>query len=298
MGRDMGFHLRTSTSRLVRGTQVAALVFCVGALGACSSLPSLPSFGSTKKADAVEEPPEAIYGRADQLLEKGSYEDAAARFEEVDRQHPYSPFARRAIAMSAYANYKAGKYPEAIAAAKRYTTLHPGTKDAALAHHVIASSYFDQMNDAKRDQNSTKLALRELETLVRQYPNSPYAKRSQNRIRIARDTLAAQEMEVGRYYLKRKNYLAAINRFKTVVVSYQTTTHVEEALARLTEAYMALGITPEAQTATAILGHNYPSSQWYKDSYALLASGGLKPRASSGSWITRAVKSTVKTFSG
>ena len=242
-------------------------------------------------------PPEKIYGSADQLLVDGAYEKAAKKFEDVDREHPYSPHARRALALAAYSYYKAGKYPEAIASGRRYTTLHQGTADAALAHHVIAMSFYDQINDPARDQSLTKKALKEFKILVRRYPQSRYAKEAHNRIRISRDVLAASEMNVGRYYLSQRNYLASINRFKTVLVEYQTTAHVEEALLRLTEAYMALGIQNEAQTAAAVLGHNFPNSKWYHDAYTLLQGSGLTPREDTGSWISRTWKSAVKSVS-
>ena len=199
--------------------------------------------------------------RGDALLNSGNYTEAAKKFEDLDRDHPYAPEARRAIVMAAYAYYKAGKYPEAIASAKRYTTLHPGTKDAALAHHIIASANFDDIRDPARDQTATRKALAELKTLVQRYPDSPYTKQAGNRIRIAEDTLAAAEMNIGRYYQKRNNHVGAINRYKVVVSEYQTTAHVEEALYRLVETNMSLGIVPEAQTAAAVLGHNYPNSQ-------------------------------------
>ena len=164
------------------------------------------------------------------------------------------------------------------------------------AHHIIASAYFDQMNGPNRDQTATRKALDQLKTLKTRYPDSSYAKDADNRIRIAEDTLAASEMEVGRYYLERKNFAGAINRFKVVVSDYQTTNHVEEALMRLTECYMALGIKNEAQTAVAVLGYNFPESRWYKDAYALLKSDGLSPAQDSESWITKAWKS-VPNFS-
>jgi outer membrane protein assembly factor BamD len=234
------------------------------------------------------DPPDKMYATADQLMSRGKYEDAAKKFEDLDRDHPYSSEARRAIVMAAYAYYRAGKTAEAIATARRYTTMHPGTKEAALAHHIIISSYFDDMVGPNRDQTNARKALTELKTLKARYPDSEYARDADNRMRIAEDSIAAAEMEVGRYYLKRKNYLASINRFKTVVTEYQTTAHVEEALMRLTESYMALGIKQEAQTAAAVLGHNFPSSPWYKDAYALLQSDGLAPREDTGSWLSRA----------
>lgn len=249
---------------------------------------------STSSIDATQalnpDAPSKMFADGDSLMSRGKYEDAAAKFEGLDREHPYSPEARRAIVMAAYAYYRAGKTPEAIASAERYVALHPGTKEAPLAHHIIASCYFDDIKGANRDQTATRKALEQLKILKTRYPDSEYAVNADNRIRLAEDNLAAAEMEVGRYYLKRKNYVAAINRFKTVVSDYQTTAHVEEALARLTEGYMALGITNEAQNAAAVLGHNYPDSKWYKDSYALLQSGGLAPRGDSDSWLSKAWK--------
>lgn len=240
------------------------------------------------------DPPAKMYETADRLLSKGKYEAAAKKFEDLDRDHPYSQEARRAIVMSAYSYYKAGKLPEAIASAERYTTMHPGTKEAAFAHHIIASAYFDEMGTPNRDQSSTKKALAELKKLKSRYPDSEYAQKADNRMRIAEDTLAASEMEVGRYYQKGHNYVAAINRFKTVAGEYQTTAHVEEALMRLVECYMALGIKEEAQTAAAVLGHNFPNSRWYKDAYALLQSDGLAPRENGDSWLSKAWKAVPK----
>ena len=254
------------------------------------------SSGDAAKAK-IADPPARLFGLADAAMSAGKYKVAAKKFEEVDREHPYSPYARRAIAMAAFAHYKHGSYSEAIRAGRRYTTLHPGTKEAALAHHIIASSYFDQIKDPTRDQGITKRAVKELEILVRRFPQSPYAKKAANRLRIARDVLAASEMNVGRYYLRKQNYLAAVNRFKKVVTDYQTTAHIEEALMRLVEAYMALGVNSEAQSAAAVLGHNFPNSKWYKDAYVLLASGGLAPREDTGGWLSKAWKGTISSVS-
>lgn len=239
------------------------------------------------------DPPGKMYAEADAFLAKGNYEEAAKRFEELDRDHPYAPEARRAMVMAAYAYYKGGKQPEAIASARRYTTVHPGTKDAALAHHVIASAYFDDIKDPAHDQTAARRALAELKIIVARYPDSPYAKQAENRIRICEDSIAASEMTIGRYYLQKKQYVAAINRFKTVVTDHQTTQHVEEALHRLVEANLALGIVPEAQSAAAVLGYNYPNSKWYQNSYALLGQQGLKPQETEGSWISRQWKKIV-----
>ena len=294
------FFLCRSTALRLRLVFVLSVV---SFLSACSNAPSLPSFSnfspfskSDSKSPTQEVPADKIYASADALLSKGKYEDAAKQFEEVDRQYPYSPFARRSIVMGSYAHYKAEQYPEAIQAATRYTTLHPGTKEAPLAYHVIAMSHYDQITSAQRDQTQTRKALQAMQTLALRYPESPYAGGVENKIRITKDMLAANEMTVGRFYLKKHNYIAAINRFKVVVQGYQDTRHIEEALARLVEAYMALGVVDEAQTAAAVLGHNFPNSRWYKDSYTLLKSDGLAPRENNGSWISKAWDSTVSSL--
>ena len=266
---------------------VAALVVALSVAGCAST-----SIDAT--AALNPDSPSKMFADGDELMGRGKYDDAAAKFESLDREHPYSPEARRATVMAAYAYYRAGKTPEAIASAERYVSLHPGTKEAPLAHHIIASAYFDDIKGPNRDQTPTRKALEQLKILKTRYPESEYAVNADNRIRIAENNLAASEMDVGRYYMKRQNYVAAINRFKTVVSDYQTTAHVEEALARLTEAYMSLGITKEAQNAAAVLGHNYPESAWYKDSYALLQSGGLAPRDDGDSWLSKAWKSVPK----
>jgi outer membrane protein assembly factor BamD len=264
------------------------LTFSMLAVGGCSNGPKLDT------AALNPDPPAKMFADADAMMTKGNFEDAATKFEAVDRDHPYSQEARKSIVMAAYAYYRAGKAPEAIASAERYVAMHPGTKEAPMAHHIIAEAYFDQMNKADRDQTAARKALEQLKILKARYPDSEYAKDADNKIRICLDNLAAQEMNVGRYYLDRHNYVGAINRFKTVVSDYQTTAHVEEALARLVECYMALGITKEAQNAAAILGHNYPDSKWYKDSYALLESGGLAPREDSDSWLSKTWNSVPK----
>ena len=254
----------------------------------------LSGCASSDAAKALNpDPPAKMYTDADTLMSKGRYEEAGKKFEDLDRDHPYATEARRGMVMAAYSYYKAQKYPEAIAAARRYTTLHPGTKDAALAHHVIASSYFAEIKDPGHDQTAARRAHTELKVLATRYPESIYAKQAENRMRVCEDNIAASEMNVGRYYLKTGNYVAAINRFKVVISDYQTTAHVEEALMRLTEAYVALGVVQEAQTAAAVLGHNYPDSKWYKSAYATLQGEGLKPQINSGSWISQQLKKII-----
>jgi outer membrane protein assembly factor BamD len=239
----------------------------------------------------VDEPADKLYNEGLYLMNHNHDPKAASKkFEEVDRQHPYSDWARKSLLMSAYSFYSAGDYDSCIGAATRYVTLHPGSPDAAYAQYLIAASHYDQIPDVSRDQGRTEKAIAALEEVVRKYPTSEYANTAKAKLEGARDQLAGKEMEIGRYNLSHRDYIGAINRFKTVVTQYQTTRHVEEALARLTEAYMAIGIVGEAQTAAAVLGHNFPDSRWYKDAYNLVKSGGLEPSENQGSYISRAFK--------
>jgi outer membrane protein assembly factor BamD len=235
-----------------------------------------------------DDPADKLYNEGLYLLnQRKEFKDAAKKFEEVDRQHPYSDWARKALIMQAYAYYEAREYDDSISAATRYVTLHPGSPDAAYAQFLIASSYFDVIPDITRDQARTEKAIASLEEVIRKYPESEYANAAKKKIEMARDQLAGREMMVGRYYLERKDFTGAINRFKLVVTQYQTTRHVEEALMRLTESYMALGIVPEAQTAAAVLGHNFPDSRWYQDAYNLVKGGGVEPSENKDSWISK-----------
>jgi outer membrane protein assembly factor BamD len=256
-------------------------------LGACSSL---DIFGS-KDETVPDQPADRLYNEGLYYLNaKKDPKEAVKKFEEVDRQHPYSDWARKSLIMAAFGYYQSGQYDECITAAKRYISLHPGSPDAAYAQYLIGASYYDQIPDITRDQAGTEKALAALDEVIRKYPTSEYATSAKQKIEVARDQLAGKEMSVGRYYLDKKDFTGAINRFKIVVTRYQTTRHVEEALERLTEAYMALGIVEEAQTAAAVLGHNFPDSEWYKHAYALVKGGGLEPSENKGSWISRAFK--------
>ncbi|HEU4475894.1 MAG TPA: outer membrane protein assembly factor BamD [Methyloceanibacter sp.] len=270
-----------------RHIRLAGLLVAACLLSGCGS--SL--FGGKTETVENNDPPDVIYGKAESLVDKGKFGDAARAYEEVDINHPYSQEARRAILMAAYAYYKAGKYDEAIGAADRYLTLHPGTQESDLAQNIIGMSYYDRILDPKRDQTNARKAIAAYETLLQRYPESRYAAEATNRVRILRDVMAASEMTVGRWYLRKNNYLAAINRFRVVITNYQTTEQVEEALMRLTEAYMALGIVNEAQTAAAVLGHNFPDSKWYSHAYSILGKRGLQPKEHEGSWITETWKS-------
>jgi outer membrane protein assembly factor BamD len=274
------------TSALARAI---ALVVLLAPLGACSSLSSL--FSKSDDDTYVEEPADKLYNEGLFLLnDQKDFKSAAKKFEEVDRQHPYSDWARKSLIMSAFAYYEGGDYDESITAAKRYVTLHPGSPDAAYAQFLIGSSYFDRIPDISRDQDRTEKALAELEEVVRKFPNTEYAVSAKKKIEIARDQLAGKEVDIGRWYMQKKDYTGAINRFKVVVTRYQTTRHVEEALMRLTEAYMTLGIVDEAQTSAAVLGHNFPDSPWYQDAYNLVKARGLEPAENKKSWISQAFK--------
>jgi outer membrane protein assembly factor BamD len=254
-------------------------------LGACSSFNAL----FNKDEVVADQPPEKLYNEGVFLLDKRhDYKEASRKFEEVERQHPYSDWARKALIMVAYARYEAKDYEECVSAARRFVTLHPGSSDAAYAQFLIGSAYFEQIPDVSRDQGRTEKAIAALEEVSRKYPDSEYAQNAKKKIEVARDQLAGKEMVTGRYYLNRKDFAGAINRFKIVVTQYQTTRHVEEALMRLSEAYMALGVVSEAQTAAAVLGHNFPDSRWYVDSYKLVRAGGFEPTENKGSWISQA----------
>ncbi len=280
--------LRTGdVARAGRGpVRLAALVLVGLSLAGCAGM------FDKKEDDLVisDEPAEKIYNEGLTLSAKNDDTEALKRFEDVDRQHPYSEWARKALIMIAYINYSRGQYDECVSAAKRYLALHPGSEDAAYAQYLIAASYFDQIPDISRDQARTQRAMDALDEVVRKYPNTEYAVSAKKKLEVARDQLAGKEMMIGRYYLEQRNYIGAINRFKVVVTKYQTTRHVEEALYRLTEAYMSLGIINEAQTSAAVLGYNFPDSSWYKDAYKLVQSKGLEPVENKESWISKAFK--------
>ncbi|PYE90151.1 Beta-barrel assembly machine subunit BamD [Phyllobacterium leguminum] len=257
---------------------------------------AIPLAGCASKDDDLDlskyvetiDPADTLYNQGLANLEAGRLSEAAKKFAAIDRQHPYTDWARKALVMAAFTNYRQGNYDEAISMGKRYTTLYPTSKEAAYAYYIIGLSYFRQIPDVTRDQAATRRAIAAMNEVVERYPQSEYVDDAKAKIRFARDQLAGKEMQVGRYYLERKEYLAAVKRFRTVVEEYSNTRHVEEALARLVEAYYALGLASEAQTAAAVLGQNFPDSQWYKDSYKLLQGGGLEPRQNSGSWLAKA----------
>ncbi len=268
-------------SRGSRGSGCSRLAPCraVCAVAVCRRLQPVQQGRRLRPRD----PADKLYNQGLFLLNnKQDYEDAAKKFDEVDRQNPYSDWARKALLMSAYSYYQAQKYDDCINAAKRYVTLHPGSSDAAYAQYLIGASYYDQILDVTHDQARADKAINALEEVVRKYPDTEYAISAKKKIDMARDQLAGKEMEIGRFYMKKRDFTGAINRFKVVVTQYQTTRDVEEALMRLTEAYVSLGILDEAQTAAAVLGHNFPDSPWYKDAYKLVKSAGGEPQREQG----------------
>ncbi len=234
------------------------------ALTGCSST-------KTRKDQAyVARDVDTLYNVARDTLAKRQYKQAALQFDEVERQHPYSVWARRAQLMSAYSYYVAEQYPDAIASAQRFLSLHPGSREAPYAYYAVAVSYYEQISSVDRDQKITQQALDALGELIRRYPNSDYAADARLKIDLARDHLAGKEMAIGRYYQKNDLFLAAIIRFRTVVDKYDTTSHTAEALERLTECYLAVGLPEQAKQAAAVLGYNYPGSKWYQHSYTLI----------------------------
>ncbi len=271
------FHLVALSGRLLRGLAVAVAFVLVGCSG-----------GDSDDLAYVERPVNELYNEALDELEDGNYRAAAPLFDEVERQHPYSIWARRAILMAAFSHYQVNEYDSAVISAQRFIALHPGNPNVGYAYYLVALSFYEQITDVARDQRTTERALRSLEEVVRRFPDSEYARDARLKVDLTYDHLAGKEMHIGRWYLNRQQYVAAVNRFRTVIVNYQTTTHTAEALHRLSEAYMALGVQHEAQTAAAVLGYNYPGSDWYRYSYALLANDGLQPLEDEASWISRA----------
>ncbi|HMQ91718.1 MAG TPA: outer membrane protein assembly factor BamD [Amaricoccus sp.] len=263
------------------------------ALGACSYLPA--SLGGQPTAPIETRSPQEIYLDGEALLATNQPREAGEMFGEVERLYPYSEWAKRAMLMSAFAYHEGSLFAESRAAAERYLDFYPADVDAPYAQFLIALSYYDQIVDIGRDQSNTFDALQEMRDIIERYPDSEYAASAQLKFELALDHLAGKEMEIGRYYLNRGFYTAAINRFRVVVEDYQTTTHTPEALHRLVESYLSLGLVDEAQTAAAILGHNFRGSPWYADSYVLLTGRGLRPAdVESGSWLNQTYRQVVQ----
>jgi outer membrane protein assembly factor BamD len=260
-----------SFSRL-RVVHLGAVLTLAMPLAACAGDDDTPK----PRAEVRETPVEQLYQDALLQNDRANWIPCAQAFDEVERQHPYSVWARRAILMSAFCYYQANKYTEAIQAADRFITLHPGNKDAPYAYYLKAVSLYEQIVDVGRDQRRTEQAMAALGDLIRRFPQTDYARDARLKLDLTRDHLAGKEMAIGRYYLKRGEQVAAIGRFRSVIEKYQTTSHVPEALHRLVEAYLSLGVIREAKAAAAVLGHNYPGSEWYEDSYALMKEYGAK----------------------
>lgn len=257
-----------TVSQLIRLTALAALTLT---LSACSM------FGNKQKERLayIERPAEVIYNEGVDRMDRGDWDRAKLFFQEVERQHPFSKWARRSMLMAAYANYRSADYEEAIGTAQRFISLHPGNDSTPYAYYLIAMSHYDQIYDVGRDQATTVAAESALQQIVRRYPESDYARDARLKLELTHDHLAGKEMSIGRYYLKESQQLAAIGRFRTVVKNYETTSHVEEAMHRLVESYVSIGVIEEAKLVGSVLGHNYPSSEWYEDSYDLLEEFGV-----------------------
>jgi outer membrane protein assembly factor BamD len=274
---------------LPRTLAVVLVLSSAFALSGCSWL-SKQTTSKEEQRDAAyqERPIDQIYADAWRRVRGRDWLEGAKQFAEVERQHPYSVWARRASLMSAYCYYEANKYDEAVATADNYISLHPGSKEVSYAFYLKAVALYEQVVDVERDQSNTEAALVALQDVVQRFPDTEYARDATLKIDLTLDHLAGKQMEVGRYYLFKGDYIGAINRFRVVVEQYQKTSQIAEALERLTEAYYALGLTKEAQTAAAVLGANYPGSPWYEDAYNLLKGHNLKPEEDKGSWISQA----------
>jgi outer membrane protein assembly factor BamD len=266
--------LAASTARLAR---IVAVIGFAAALAACSM------FGPSKLKEEEIIPPDQLYATALADMDAQRYNHAIDTLQKLERQHPYSEFNEKAKLMEVYANYRIGKFDEAILAADRYMALFPSSDEMAYVLFLKGTAYYAQITDITRDQQLSQDAISTYTLLISNYPKSEYAKDAREKMVVAIDQLAGKEMSVGRYYAGNGQYAAAINRFRVVVDKYQTSTHIEEALFRLTESNLALGLTAEAQTAAAVLGHNYPSSSWYKESLELLQKVGLEPKVNTAS---------------
>ncbi|ABC21742.1 outer membrane protein assembly factor BamD [Rhodospirillum rubrum] len=271
--RPIPFRRAPARSSSFRALAAAFLIGGALALSACSSKKDEPEY--------VERPVEELYNEAVDLLNTSSYALAAKAFDEVERQHPYSSWATKAQIMSAYALYENEAYDDAVVAINRFIELHPGNRDIAYAYYLRGLCYYEQISDVRRDQQITRQAMSNLRDVVTRFPDSPYARDARLKIDLARDHIAGKEMSVGRFYLKRQDFLAALNRFRVVVEQYDQTTHVPEALYRMVEINTLLGLPDEAKRVAAVLGHNFPGSDWYGDAYRLIT-GEKVPSATEG----------------
>lgn len=291
---DMG-RLVVNSRMAANGRRVIASVMLCGALAGCGVFGGQSTDGLGTGGQPIEAfTAEQIFGRAEYELDRRKYDKAADYFGEVERLYPYSDWAKRALIMQAFSYHSGKDYENSRASAQRYIDFYPADEDAAYAQYLLALSYYDQIDEVGRDQGLTFQALQSLRTVIERYPDSEYTNSAILKFDLAFDHLASKEMEIGRYYLKRHHYSSAINRFRVVVEDFQTTTHTAEALHRLVESYLSLGLTDEAQTAGAILGHNFQSTNWYEDSYRLLTEQGLKPRVLGKNWLTAIYRQMIQ----
>ena len=277
--------------RLKPVLRTALLVAGLALLAGCSLFGGKDDETNNANKDAAnyrERSVEQLYSDGWRAIYAGAWDLCAAQFNEVDRQHPYSVWARRAMLMSAFCSYQSNNYAGDIATADSYISLHPGSPEVAYAFYIKAIALYEQIVDIGRDQSNTEGALVALQDVVQRFPDTEYARDATLKIDLTNDHLAGKEMAVGRYYLRQGDYIGAINRFRTVIDQYQTTPQIAEALERICEAYYSLGLNSEAQTAAAVLGRNYPGSAWYKDAYNILRGRNLKPMEDRGSWISQA----------
>ncbi|MCJ9672446.1 MULTISPECIES: outer membrane protein assembly factor BamD [unclassified Neorhizobium] len=279
-------HVRSVGMRKTARVALVSLVLAGAGFGmtACQSDPDIDITKLGLETDA----PETLYNQGLANMKAGNLAEAGRKFDSIDRQNPFTEWGRKALVMSTFTKYRLGRNDEAVATGNRYMNQYPQSQDSAYVQYLVGLAYSKQIADVTQDQRAAVRTIDAMNKVVTNYPTSEYVEDAQAKIRFARDQLAGKEMQIGRYYLERKEYLAAIQRFRNVVEQYPNTNQVEEALARLTEAYYAMGITEEAQTAAAVLGRNYPDSQWYADSFKLLKGNGVEPRENRGSWISRA----------
>ena len=270
---------------------VLFLIFALISLLFSSCSDSQNNIGISVSEDKAAE---EIFNSGERELIRRRYNDAAEKFKEVERLYPYSDWAKRALIMQVYSFHKGKEYENVVSAANRFIEFHPKDKDIPYAYYLIGLSYYDQVLAIGRDQKLTQEALKIFKLIIKEYPDSEYASSSQIKFDFLKNQLASKEMEVGRYYLKRSHYVSAINRFRGIIEDFSTTSQVPEALHRLVEAYLSLGLTDEAQTAGAILGYNYKSNEWYERSFELLRSKGLKPKSLGNSWLSQIYRQVVK----
>jgi outer membrane protein assembly factor BamD len=293
---EFGTSQSRTGKRAPREILIAVALTAVGCCAsACSMVDQFNPFGAEKyKMEIVPDTPASkTYNQGLEKLANGSPSEAAKKFTDLGKQYPGSDWARKALLMTTYANYQAANYTDAATSADRFLKEYATSSDAPYVAYLRANAYYMQIPDISRDQDATGKAMQAFQDVVKTYPKSEYVEDAKFKIQVTEDQLAGKEMSIGRFYLNRHNYTAAINRFRDVLQYYQTTRHSEEALYRLVEAYLGLGITDEAQTAAAVLGHNFPDSQWYQDAYALLKGKGLSPEENSGSWISKIYHTVV-----